>query len=85
MDSVVFRLLRCFVISALLLGCAADGRAQGFSSYNGRNHPEIDWQVAETAHFKIMYPKHLAGFLGLVEAKKASTRPKNPPMMFTGL
>jgi len=55
------RVLRCFVITALLLGCAADGRAQGFRLFNGRNHPEIVWQVAETAHFKIMYPKHLAG------------------------
>ena len=60
-------MLRCFVISALLLGGAADGRAQGFSSTNGRNHPELDWQVAETAHFKIMYPKHLAG----IEAEAA--------------
>ncbi|CAN0500199.1 unnamed protein product, partial [Laminaria digitata] len=34
---------------------------QGFSSFNGRNHPELDWQQAETEHFKIMYPAHLAG------------------------
>ncbi|MEM8485517.1 MAG: hypothetical protein AAF564_08195 [Bacteroidota bacterium] len=36
-------------------------QAQGFSSFNGRNHPELDWQQAETEHFKIMYPAHLAG------------------------
>ncbi len=35
--------------------------AQGFNTFNGRNHPELDWQQAETAHFKIMYPAHLAG------------------------
>lgn len=35
--------------------------AQGFSFFNNRNHPELDWQVAETKHFKIMYPAHLAG------------------------
>ena len=34
---------------------------QGFRLFNGRNHPELDWQVAETAHFRIMYPKHLEG------------------------
>ena len=67
MDSVVVRVLRCLVIAALFLGGAADGRAQGFSSTNGRNHPELDWQVAETAHFKLMYPKHLAG----IEAEAA--------------
>lgn len=68
MDSVVVRLLRCLVITALLIGGAAGARAQGFSSYNGRNHPELDWHVAETAHFKIVYPKHLAG----IEAEAAS-------------
>ncbi len=36
-------------------------QAQGFSMFNGRNHPELDWQQAETEHFKIMYPAHLAG------------------------
>ena len=30
-------------------------------TFNGRNHPELDWQQAETEHFKIMYPAHLAG------------------------
>jgi len=35
--------------------------AQGFNSTNGRNHPELKWQVAETEHFQIMYPAHLSG------------------------
>ena len=34
---------------------------QGFTTFNGRNHPELDWQEAETPRFKIMYPAHLAG------------------------
>ena len=40
---------------------AASAGAQGFNTLNGRNHPELDWQVAETAHFEIMAPAHLAG------------------------
>ena len=35
--------------------------SQGFNTFNNRNHPGLDWQVAETEHFKIMYPAHLAG------------------------
>lgn len=35
--------------------------AQGFNSRNGRNHPELKWQAAETEHFRIMYPARLSG------------------------
>jgi Tol biopolymer transport system component len=42
--------------------------AQGFNSFSGRNHPENKWMVAETAHFKLMYPQHLTG----IEAEAAS-------------
>lgn len=42
--------------------------AQGFNSINGRNHPELKWQVAETEHFRIMFPEHLGG----IENKAAS-------------
>ena len=35
--------------------------AQGFGVVSGRNHPELNWRVAETTHFRIMYPDHLAG------------------------
>lgn len=41
---------------------------QGFNSFSGRNHPELEWQVAETEHFEIMYPAHLAG----IEARAAA-------------
>ena len=52
--------------AALLAGPAA---AQiGFSAFNGRNHPELDWQVAETEHFEIVYPARLAG----IEAEAAA-------------
>lgn len=26
-------------------------QAQGFNTRNGRNHPELEWKVAETDHF----------------------------------
>ena len=52
--------------AALLAGPAA---AQiGFSAFNGRNHPELDWQVATTEHFEIVYPARLAG----IEAEAAA-------------
>ncbi|GAB5518043.1 MAG: PD40 domain-containing protein [Rhodothermales bacterium] len=50
-----------------MLLCPALVQAQSFSMMNGRNHPELDWQVATTAHFEIMYPAHLAG----IEAEAA--------------
>ncbi|MFO7738372.1 MAG: BamA/TamA family outer membrane protein, partial [Desulfatiglandaceae bacterium] len=34
---------------------------QGFNANNGRNHPELNWQVAETGHFKIIFPERLSG------------------------
>lgn len=50
------------LLSLLAFGLAVPAAAQvGFGAFNGRNHPELDWQVAETAHFEIMYPAHLAG------------------------
>src|SRR5690625_4017761 len=49
------------LIAVCLTLLAADALAQGFNSVNGRNHPWIDWQVAETEHFRIVYPRHLEG------------------------
>ena len=46
------------LLLVLLPGLA---QAQGFNAINGRNHPELRWQVAETEHFEIMYPQRLAG------------------------
>lgn len=34
---------------------------QGFNSFNGRNHPYLQWKVAETEHFKIIYPERISG------------------------
>ena len=51
--------LRSLIV--LLLLFPATTFAQGFNMMNGRNHPELKWRVAETAHFKIMYPSRLAG------------------------
>lgn len=53
---------------AVAILAAHTGYAQGFLSVNGRNHPEIEWLVAETEHFRIAYPAHIAG----VEVKAAS-------------
>ncbi|TVQ67361.1 MAG: hypothetical protein EA360_02335 [Balneolaceae bacterium] len=33
----------------------------GFSIFNNRNHPELNWVSAETDHFIINYPEHLSG------------------------
>ena len=55
---------RLFLFAVFLLGAllsAAGAAAQGFSTFSGRNHPELRWQVAETEHFEIMYPQRLAG------------------------
>ena len=55
MRSTLFAL----IILLLLLPTLLYG--QGFNSVNGRNHPELNWQVAETEHFRIMFPEHLRG------------------------
>ena len=49
----------------LFVGEAA---AQGFNAFSGRNHPELQWQVAETDNFRIMYPARLEG----IEAEAAA-------------
>ena len=53
------RLAAVVVLVALLAGPA--GAQIGFGAFNGRNHPELDWQTARTEHFEIVYPAHLAG------------------------
>ena len=55
------------VLLALFAALPASGQI-GFGAFNGRNHPEIDWQVARTEHFEIVYPAHLAG----IEAEAAA-------------
>ncbi|MEM1270063.1 MAG: hypothetical protein AAGI08_08445 [Bacteroidota bacterium] len=47
-------LLLCWLATEPALG-------QGFELFNGRNHPENDWQQIRTPHFTIVYPAHLAG------------------------
>lgn len=61
MNKSFFLLLFTFLVTA-------EGISQGFNSANGRNHPELNWQVAETEHFLIMYPDRIAG----IEAEAAS-------------
>lgn len=52
---------RQFLIFATILLAGTDLWAQGFNANNGRNHPELNWQVAETEHFLIMYPERISG------------------------
>ncbi|MEZ4698519.1 MAG: hypothetical protein R2832_19030 [Rhodothermales bacterium] len=54
--------IRAAIVAAILAAALpARAGAQGFLSFNGRNHPELKWMVAETEHFSIAYPAHLAG------------------------
>ncbi len=58
--------LPLLVLLALVAG--APSAQIGFGLFNGRNHPELDWQVATTEHFEIVYPSRLAG----IEAEAAA-------------
>ncbi len=46
---------------ALLLCIPVRAWGQGYSSFNGRNHPELKWQFVESEHFRIMFPQRIAG------------------------
>ena len=52
----------------LIAGAPTSAQTTGFAAFNNRNHPEIDWQVATTEHFEIIYPARLAG----IEAQAAA-------------
>ncbi|MDR9419058.1 hypothetical protein [Gracilimonas sp.] len=56
------------ILTILLLLLSQLVFAQGFNSSNGRNHPELNWKVAETEHFLIMYPERISG----IETKAAA-------------
>lgn len=47
----------------ILVYIAPDLRAQGFNSFNNRNHPYLNWEVAETDHFKIIYPDRISDII----------------------
>lgn len=53
--------MKFLTLSFFTLFFVIDSFAQGFNSNNGRNHTELNWKVAETEHFEIMYPERLAG------------------------
>jgi Tol biopolymer transport system component len=57
----IFSGMRKVLLILLFVFSAADLIAQGFNSFSGRNHPYLNWKVAETEHFKIMYPDRLTG------------------------
>lgn len=49
-----------YIFWVLLSLLSTEAMAQGFNSVNGRNHPYLIWQTAETEHFKITIPDHLS-------------------------
>ena len=53
--------LAAVLVAGLMAGAPSSVAQVGFGAFNGRNHPEIEWRVAETEHFEIVYPAHLAG------------------------
>ena len=60
-----------FLLIIWVLICIADISnlySQGFNSLNNRNHPYLQWQVAETEHFKIIYPQRIADIEPLAAA-----------------
>lgn len=59
------KILLLLLFTAFLI---TEMRAQGFDIFSNRNHPELNWQVAETEHFLIMYPDRIAG----IESKAAA-------------
>ncbi len=61
-------MMRYFLISLFCLFLFEDSFSQGFNVFNNRNHPHLNWQVAQTEHFEIMYPARIAG----IEAKAAA-------------
>ncbi len=56
------------IISLLLYLLPSLAAGQGFSAFNGRNHPYLKWMESETEHFKIIYPDRISG----IEVKAAS-------------
>lgn len=60
--------MRIFWLSLFMAVVVGEAAAQGFNTFSGRNHPELQWQVAETDHFRIMYPARLEG----IEAEAAA-------------
>lgn len=65
-------LLFSSILTILGLSLGIPGLVQsqqiGFSVFNERNHPQLKWVSAETEHFIISYPEHLAG----IEAEAAA-------------
>jgi hypothetical protein len=51
------RLALCSFLFLFVAPLVAQG--QSFSTFTGRNHPEIDWKVATTEHFEIVHPARL--------------------------
>lgn len=44
-----------------VLFLVTESACQGFNVFNNRNHPYLNWLVAETEHFEIIYPERISG------------------------
>lgn len=64
-EKFLYRLIFVFLTVCIVGGTLSPLNAQensfGFSMFNNRNHPHLEWESAETEHFIINYPKHLSG------------------------
>ena len=49
------------LILIFVLIFTAEVFCQGFNVFNNRNHSYLNWQVAETEHFEIIYPERISG------------------------
>ena len=61
------------ILILLVLSVPAKLNAQAFSTFNSRNHPEIEWLESETPHFRIIYGKHLEKWIPEAVAVAEST------------
>ncbi len=55
----MLRALAVLILVSAVFAPTAEG--QGFRLFNERNHPHLEWRVAETPRFRIAYPAHLEG------------------------
>lgn len=51
------------LIFFVMIMASQDLFGQGFNTFNSRNHPYLNWQVAETEHFRIIYPDRITGII----------------------
>jgi len=61
------------IVTLLVISIPSQLKGQAFSTFNNRNHPEIEWFESETPHFRIIYAKHLQKWIPDAVAVAEST------------